>query len=66
LTEVTLVYPDGARRDVLLLDIPRKGDSVRPKNGGAREVLMVEHVMWEEGQDDPPDPTVLVNVRPMD
>ena len=64
MTEVTLSYPNGERQEVLLSDVPRKGDSIRLKNGAGGPALMVEHVLWLEGRGQPPDPIVLVMVRP--
>jgi hypothetical protein len=63
-TEVTLVYPNGERQKVLLSGVPRKGDSIRLANGVQDPSLMVEHVLWQEGRSDPPDPIVLLIVRP--
>ena len=60
---VVLAFPNGEREEVLLADVPRKGDAIRRHGNGEALPLVVEHVLWEEGHDDPPNPQVLLTVR---
>ena len=61
---VELVYPTGARRDVLLADVPRVGESIRPRDANANTPsFVVDHVLWLEGGVDAPEPSVVVVVR---
>jgi hypothetical protein len=63
---VTLAYPGGSRREVLLAGVPRKGEHVRVVSGRDQPdapVLVVESVTWVEGDEKPPEPIVIVAVR---
>ena len=62
---LTLLYPDGQRRETILAGTPRKGDTVRLR-GGKQSVgkpLVVEAVEWMEA-DNGIEPIILVSVRP--
>jgi hypothetical protein len=61
---VTLLYPNGNTREILLAGVPRHGDHIRISNGPETPSLVVELVTWVEGSDTPPEPTVIVAVRP--
>jgi len=61
---VTLSHPNGQQQDVLLAGVPRKGESIRLRNGVTDPALMVEHVLWMEGQDRSGEPSVVLVVRP--
>jgi len=60
-TVVTLLYPDGQRQTVVLAGTPRRGETIRLKDGA--QLLVVEHVLWMEA-DNGVEPVVLVSVRP--
>jgi hypothetical protein len=60
---VTLAYPSGQTREVLLAGVPRFGEHIRVKNGPEAPSLVVELVTWVEGTENPPEPTVIVAVR---
>lgn len=62
---VVLTYPNGQQTEVLLAGVPRVGESIRLRNGRtSTPPLVVEHVLWMEGEDSPPEPSVIVSVRP--
>jgi hypothetical protein len=61
---VTLSYPDGQQEEILLLVVPRRGEFIRTDNGPGTPPLVVESVMHVEGNVDPPDPRVIIGVRP--
>jgi len=58
---LTLLYPDGQRRESILAGVPRKGDTVRLRGHG--RPLVVEAVEWMEA-DNGIEPIILVSVRP--
>jgi len=61
--EVTLRWPNGQVREVLLSGVPRKGDHVQVQNGPNEAPLVVEHILWVEAE--PGElPSVIVVVRP--
>jgi hypothetical protein len=60
---VTLSYPNGQSQEILLADAPRKGDSIRLRNGPNNPSLIVEHVTWTEGKETPPEPMLILQVR---
>lgn len=64
MTTVTLSYPNGRREDIILDQVPRKGESIQRSNGVDAKTLIVEHVIWLEGSDGDPQPGVLLLVRP--
>ncbi len=61
---VVLSHPNGQRQEVLLAGVPRIGDHVRLANGATAPSLVVEHVLWMEAVQVPPEPQVIVSVRP--
>ena len=63
---VTLSFPNGRTREVLLAGVPREGETIRLANGVEAPSLIVEHVLWNEGSDRGEEPTVLVVVRQRD
>lgn len=63
---VVLAYPDGDQREVLLAGVPRQGEHIRPTNGPGTTTLLVVGVLWTEGRESPPEPLVIVSVRPRD
>ena len=61
---VTIAFPNGNRQEVLLAGVPRVGESIRLRNRNAESPsLVVEHILWQEGRGDPPEPTIVVVVR---
>jgi hypothetical protein len=58
---ITLSYPNGRTREVALPEVPRVGDYIQPKDDVHLPSLIVEHVLWVEGDED-----VVVSVRPRD
>ena len=64
--EVTLLYPNGRERQVLLLEVPHEGELIQSNNGVSEPLLIVDQVMWAEGNSTPPRPSVIVSVRPRD
>lgn len=64
MTTVTLSYPNGRRVEIILDQVPRKGESIQRTNGPEARTLIVEHVIWLEGSGENPDPGVLLLVRP--
>lgn len=60
---VTVSYPSGATREILLAGVPRVGDHIRVKNGPDAPPLVVETVTWIEGDGDAPEPIVIITVR---
>lgn len=61
---VVLSYPNGQRKEALLRGVPRVGEHVLLSNGPETMPLVVEFVTWIEGAGSPPEPTVMVTVRP--
>lgn len=61
---VTLLFPNGRTKDVALYGVPRTGDRIDLDDGPGQPSLVVEQVTWTEGANDPPDPQVVVSVRP--
>jgi hypothetical protein len=61
---VTLSYPNGQRRKVLLAGVPREGEHIRLENGAGEPSLVVDQVLWMEQEDDQPEPIVLIMVHP--
>jgi len=61
---VTIAFPNGNRQEVLLAGVPRVGESIRLRGRNAESPsLVVEHILWQEGRGDPPEPTIIVVVR---
>lgn len=54
------ILPNEIRKEVLLAGVPNVGHSIRLKNGISDKTLVVEHVLWMEGEQ---EPSVLVVVR---
>jgi hypothetical protein len=63
-TPVVLLYPDGERQEVVLSGVPREGELIRLRNGRNDPRLLVQHVLWLEAFLPPPNPSVIVVVRP--
>lgn len=64
---VTLSFPNGVRRDVLLSGVPRVGEQIRLRASQPNDsALLVQHVLWVEGGNGTGDPEVVVVVRPGD
>lgn len=64
MTTVTISFPNGNRQEVLLSGVPRVGESIRLRDRSSDSPsLLVEHVLWQEGLGNPPDPDVIVVVR---
>jgi hypothetical protein len=61
---VTLSYPNGQRREVLLAGVPREGEHIRLSNGADTPSLVVDQVLWMEREGDQPEPIVLILVHP--
>jgi len=62
---VTLSYPNGQRREVLLAGVPRTNEHIRLVNGVPSDPsLVVDQVLWMEREGDQPEPTVLIIVHP--
>jgi len=61
---VTLSYPSGDTKEVLLAGDPDKGDFIRLRNGPNEPPLVVESKIWVEGREAPPDPVLILKVRP--
>jgi hypothetical protein len=63
---VTLSFPDGQDRNVMLRDVPRVGEHIRLKDARPGDPsYVVEQVLWREvanGRD--LDPGVIVSVHP--
>jgi hypothetical protein len=63
-TTVTISFPNGNRQEVLLSGVPRVGDSIRLRDRSSDSPsLIVEHILWQEGRGNPPDPEIIVVVR---
>jgi len=62
---VTLAWPSGERREILLAGVPRIGDHIRLRNGPGDQPLAVEMVMWSESPGRGREPGVIVAVRPV-
>ena len=61
---VIISFPNGNRQEVLLAGVPRVGESIRLRGKSADSPsLIVEHILWQEGRGDPPDPDIIVVVR---
>jgi len=60
---VTISYPNGNRRQVLLADVPRVGENIRLSNGAEDPSLVVEHVLWVQSDRSMTEPGVIVSVR---
>ncbi len=63
---ITLIisFPNGNRQEVMLAGVPRVGESIRLRGKSAESAsLIVEHILWQEGRGDPPDPEIIVVVR---
>lgn len=58
---VIVSYPNGQQQEVLLAGVPRVGERVRLRNGAPSPQLIVEYVLWVEGER---EPQVIVGVRP--
>ena len=64
MTTVIISFPSGNRQEVLLAGVPRVGESIRLRGKSADSPsLIVEHILWQEGRGDPPDPDIIVVVR---
>ena len=64
MNSVVLLYPTGARRDVLLAGVPRVGDQIRPSDTPAvAPSWVVEHVLWMEVNAGSPEPSVIIVLR---
>ena len=61
---VILSYPNGRTKEVLLYGVPRVGDHVQLANGPETPVLEVLFVTWIESAGRPPEPQVMITVRP--
>lgn len=55
-----LTFPSGRNQAILLAGVPRVAEHIRLMNG---PLLVVEHILWMEGEGLAPDPTVIVAVR---
>jgi hypothetical protein len=66
ITGVILLHPNGEQQEVLLAGIPREGESIRLANGVPGTALIVEHVLWMQGNAADPQPQVMLTVRPRD
>ena len=53
----------GQREEVLLSNVPRKGDRIRLRNGMSAPSVIVEDVVWMEAFLPPPNPSVIIVVR---
>ena len=61
---VIISFPNGNRQEVLLAGVPRVGESIRLRGRSADSPsLIVEHILWQEGLGNPPDPDIIVVVR---
>jgi hypothetical protein len=61
---VTISFPNGNRQEVLLAGVPRVGESIRLRGRSADSPsLIVEHILWQEGLGNPPNPDIIVVVR---
>jgi len=62
--EVTLSYPNGAQKLVLLAGVPRVGECIRLDRENPNEPsLRVEYVAWLEAAGAEQAPSVLLKVR---
>jgi hypothetical protein len=50
-------------REVILAGVPRQGETIRLVNGSGVP-LLVEYVLWQEGDERNPEPQVIIGVRP--
>ena len=61
---VIISFPNGNRQEVLLAGVPRVGESIRLRDRSSDSPsLIVEHILWQEGRGNPPDPDIIVVVR---
>jgi hypothetical protein len=66
-TVVVLSYPNGAQEEVLLVGVPRVGDHIRRRHANLESnALVVDSVVWIEGGNGSPEPSVLVTVHTHD
>ena len=66
---VIVSFPNRRQQEVLLAGVPRTGEGIQLRNGpdaATAPLWKVEHVTWVEGEESPPEPSVLVSVRPHD
>ena len=55
-----LTFPSGRNQAILLAGVPRVAEHIRLMNG---PLLVVEHILWMEGEGSAPDPTIVIAVR---
>ena len=61
---VVLQYPNGQRQEKILSGVPREGERIRlTAMDPDSPSLVVEQVMWEEGNGSQLEPQVIVMVR---
>ena len=61
---VIIAFPNGARQEILLAGVPRVGESIRLRDRSSDSPsLIVEHILWQEGRGEPPNPDIIVVVR---
>lgn len=63
MVKVTLSFPDHEEEDVVLADVPRKGDRIRLRNGRSTGALVVTDVLWQEAPERGAGPSVIVFVK---